>query len=325
MEGLAQDIFAELIDDVCLGLCFEVHRSAKCGFFFLDDVDAESMQEFEIVDKAGVDIFGQVYNQCKNRDCECPNCGRTIAAARFAPHLEKCLGMGRNSSRLANRRLANSNNSSLNKSESDPEDNDDINDNDWSYSSEKKAKKRKADKNPNSPRRAKSLKHKNGEIGSGISDIMKQCGVISEHTKKMCTRSHRCPQHTDDQRRASALETEEVDVDGYDGVENTSYEPSCLWDATSDTSPTDSVSSKNSESPPQPPISCGYDGCGISAKDSVSHGVADDADPEGTTSSDSKKNKKSHIQCSPIPAAQTGMVACSGKKKKRPPTPGSSP
>uniref|UniRef100_A0A8C4RBV0 Ataxin-7-like protein 3 n=1 Tax=Eptatretus burgeri TaxID=7764 RepID=A0A8C4RBV0_EPTBU len=163
--GLTQDIFAELIDDVCLGLCFEVHRSAKCGFFFLDDMDAESMQEFEIVDKAGVDIFGQVYNQCKNRDCECPNCGRTIAAARFAPHLEKCLGMGRNSSRLANRRLANSNNSSLNKSESDPEDNDDINDNDWSYSSEKK----------------------------GLSNLLFLCNDC---------RSHRCPQHTDDQRRS---------------------------------------------------------------------------------------------------------------------------
>ncbi|XP_027529668.1 ataxin-7-like protein 3, partial [Neopelma chrysocephalum] len=58
-------------------------------------------------------------------------------------------------------RIASSNN--LNKSESDQEDNDDINDNDWSYGSEKKAKKRKSDKNPNSPRRSKSLKHKNGE------------------------------------------------------------------------------------------------------------------------------------------------------------------
>ena len=28
---------------------------------------------------------------------------------RFAPHLEKCMGMGRNSSRVASRRLANSN------------------------------------------------------------------------------------------------------------------------------------------------------------------------------------------------------------------------
>ncbi|NXW39435.1 AT7L3 protein, partial [Phaetusa simplex] len=90
----------------------------------------------EIVDQPGVDIFGQVYNQWKNKECVCPNCSRSIAASRFAPHLEKCLGMGRNSSRIANRRIASSNN--MNKSESDQEDNDDINDNDWSYGSEKK-------------------------------------------------------------------------------------------------------------------------------------------------------------------------------------------
>lgn len=106
-----------------------------------------------------MDIFGQVYNQWKNKECECPNCKRLIAASRFAPHLEKCLGMGRNSSRIANRRwvagppprrkrttsepdfflwsrLATNNN--LSKSESDQEDNDDLNDNDWSYGAEKK-------------------------------------------------------------------------------------------------------------------------------------------------------------------------------------------
>lgn len=111
------------------------------------------------MDQPGVDIFGQVYNQWKNKECECPNCKRLIAASRFAPHLEKCLGMGRNSSRIANRRwvvagpsggkrtmtepgfslrrrLATNNN--LSKSESDQEDNDDLNDNDWSYGAEKK-------------------------------------------------------------------------------------------------------------------------------------------------------------------------------------------
>lgn len=60
----------------------------------------------EIVDQPGLDIFGQVYNQWKNKECVCPNCNRSIAASRFAPHLEKCLGMGRNSSRIASRRSA---------------------------------------------------------------------------------------------------------------------------------------------------------------------------------------------------------------------------
>ncbi|XP_066554706.1 ataxin-7-like protein 3 isoform X4 [Amia ocellicauda] len=162
LEAIAHDIYTDLIDDSCLGLCFEVHRAVKCGYFFLDEGDPDNTKDYEIVDQPGVDIFGQVYNQWKNKECVCPNCNRSIAASRFAPHLEKCLGMGRNSSRIANRRIASSNN--MNKSESDQEDNDDINDNDWSYGSEKKAKKRKSDKNPNSPRRSKSLKHKNAVL-----------------------------------------------------------------------------------------------------------------------------------------------------------------
>uniref|UniRef100_A0A671MGG1 Ataxin-7-like protein 3 n=1 Tax=Sinocyclocheilus anshuiensis TaxID=1608454 RepID=A0A671MGG1_9TELE len=136
LEALAHDVYSDLVEDACLGLCFEVHRAVKQGYFFLDETDQESMKDFEIVDQPGVDIFGQVYNQWKNKECVCPNCSRSIAASRFAPHLEKCLGMGRNSSRIANRRIASSNNTS--KSESDQEDNDDINDNDWSYGSEKK-------------------------------------------------------------------------------------------------------------------------------------------------------------------------------------------
>ncbi|XP_056607874.1 ataxin-7-like protein 3 isoform X6 [Triplophysa dalaica] len=166
LEALAHDVYSDLVEDACLGLCFEVHRSVKQGYFFLDETDQESLKDFEIVDQPGVDIFGQVYNQWKNKECVCPNCNRSIAASRFAPHLEKCLGMGRNSSRIANRRIASSNNTS--KSESDQEDNDDINDNDWSYGSEKKPKKRKSEKNPNSPRRSKSLKHKNGELSSSV-------------------------------------------------------------------------------------------------------------------------------------------------------------
>ncbi|XP_075767318.1 ataxin-7-like protein 3 isoform X1 [Pelodiscus sinensis] len=283
LEAIAHEIYTDLVEDACLGLCFEVHRAVKCGYFFLDDTDPDSMKDFEIVDQPGVDIFGQVYNQWKNKECVCPNCSRSIAASRFAPHLEKCLGMGRNSSRIANRRIASSNN--MNKSESDQEDNDDINDNDWSYGSEKKAKKRKSDKNPNSPRRSKSLKHKNGELGgnsdpfkysnsSGISYetlgpeelrslLTTQCGVISEHTKKMCTRSLRCPQHTDEQRRsvrvyllgpsASLPEAEgSMENDSFDVAESQALMSRLQWDGSSDISPSDSASSKastnNSES-----------------------------------------------------------------------------
>ncbi|NWH75393.1 AT7L3 protein, partial [Piaya cayana] len=239
----------------------------------------------EIVDQPGVDIFGQVYNQWKNKECVCPNCSRSIAASRFAPHLEKCLGMGRNSSRIANRRIASSNN--MNKSESDQEDNDDINDNDWSYGSEKKGGGSLCTpqtpalslQNPNSPRRSKSLKHKNGEMGAGVTWgfgnstginyetlgpeelrtlLTTQCGVISEHTKKMCTRSLRCPQHTDEQRRsvrvyllgpsASLPEAEgSVENDSFEVAESQAIMSRLQWDGSSDISPSDSASSKASE------------------------------------------------------------------------------
>ncbi|KAM9392260.1 ataxin-7-like protein 3 isoform 2-T2 [Pholidichthys leucotaenia] len=256
LEALAHEVYTELVDDACLGLCFEVHRAVKQGYFFLDEMDQESMKEFEIIDQPGVDIFGQVYNQWKNKECECPNCKRLIAASRFAPHLEKCLGMGRNSSRIASRRLASNNN--MSKSESDQEDNDDLNDNDWSYGAEKKAKKRKSDKNQNSPRRSKSLKHKNGELVSSVSSepykynystgisyeslgpdevrslLTTQCGVISEHTKKMCTRP--------------ALPSADavVENDGFDIPDGQTLMSRLQWEDSPDISPTDSASSKAS-------------------------------------------------------------------------------
>jgi hypothetical protein len=36
----------------------------------------------------------------------CPSCGRKVAAGRFAPHLEKCMGRGRQASRNANKRIS---------------------------------------------------------------------------------------------------------------------------------------------------------------------------------------------------------------------------
>jgi hypothetical protein len=46
LSSLAQDIYSDLVEDACLGLCFEVHRAVKQGYFFLDDTDQESMKDF---------------------------------------------------------------------------------------------------------------------------------------------------------------------------------------------------------------------------------------------------------------------------------------
>ncbi|NWS26243.1 AT7L3 protein, partial [Polioptila caerulea] len=222
----------------------------------------------EIVDQPGVDIFGQVYNQWKNKECVCPNCSREDVGQPLAMiSLPSPL------------RIASSNN--LNKSESDQEDNDDINDNDWSYGSEKKvlASHRVWLGSPLQlllflPASLSLPGEQAGRPGSpvGHSPVPpkltcpfppQQCGVISEHTKKMCTRSLRCPQHTDEQRRAVRVyllgpSASLPEAEG--GVENDSFEVAesqalmsrLQWDGSSDISPSDSASSKastnNSES-----------------------------------------------------------------------------
>lgn len=83
------------------------------------------------MDEIGLDVFGQVPMK-KQLECICPNCQRNLAASRFAPHLEKCMGMGRSSSRIANRRIANSG--------KDAGSDDDENDDDWTYHSDRRGK-----------------------------------------------------------------------------------------------------------------------------------------------------------------------------------------
>lgn len=77
----------------------------------------EVSKDLQVVSAEGVDIFGEPLAKKHNFECECPRCHRTLAAQRFAPHLEKCMGMGRNSSRIASRRLAQGSSSSQQSSQ----------------------------------------------------------------------------------------------------------------------------------------------------------------------------------------------------------------
>jgi len=51
--------------------------------------------------KGVVDMFGNHVQPVALDQVSCPNCGRAMAAGRFAPHLEKCMGRGRQASRAA--------------------------------------------------------------------------------------------------------------------------------------------------------------------------------------------------------------------------------
>lgn len=86
-----------LIDDVIFCECLQVHRAAKMGMIFTEACD----EMYRIKEGSGLDVFGQPLNKKKQLNCTCPQCGRNIAASRLAPHLEKCMGMGRLSARAA--------------------------------------------------------------------------------------------------------------------------------------------------------------------------------------------------------------------------------
>lgn len=219
-----------------------------------------------------MDVFGQ-HPVKKSQECNCPNCDRGVAACRFATHLEKCMGMGRNSSRIASRRIANNTKDLSNFSGIISDDEDDV---DWSMNNDKR--KRKKDRNGIKKYKQQKTGQRNGDStevlytsnenspsnyeNMSIEDkktLLNQiCGVISEHTKKLCTRSVRCPQHTDDQRREMRANLDGVGQDGItvDVVETNdeesqhSRENFTKWDqeGSSHSSPADSTSTTSTNS-----------------------------------------------------------------------------
>uniref|UniRef100_A0A914D1X5 SAGA-associated factor 11 n=1 Tax=Acrobeloides nanus TaxID=290746 RepID=A0A914D1X5_9BILA len=101
-----------ILDDVLLGAGFKFHREMSIGRHFIPSKIFEAHETSIIETFDRTDIFGNEPTNSRNHrapdcvKCICLECNQPIAAARFAPHLEKCIGMGRNSSRVARKRLA---------------------------------------------------------------------------------------------------------------------------------------------------------------------------------------------------------------------------
>ena len=203
------------------------------------------------------------------------------------------MGMGRNSSRIASRRIAN-NSKDLTTFTGIVSDDDD--DADWSLGNDKRKRK----KEKNGLKKSKqfktgkitptlSQKKNGGSNGSGAGSdelvltsgenspsnfealsveekrtlLQQICGVISEHTKKLCTRSIRCPQHTDEQRKEMRANLEaqnssqdvassvNVDGDSFEETDNQNLrENLSRWDreGSNHSSPADSASTTSTSS-----------------------------------------------------------------------------
>lgn len=103
---LSAHVFDELLDSIITDVASECHRVAKLG---LDRNLEEEEEELRLSAQARatvadpsnssetngkyvVDIFGRTHPPVATEIFECMNCGRSIMAGRFAPHLEKCMG-----------------------------------------------------------------------------------------------------------------------------------------------------------------------------------------------------------------------------------------
>ncbi|KAI8902997.1 hypothetical protein BC833DRAFT_6311 [Globomyces pollinis-pini] len=113
------------------------HQKDELVSFIYEDIELESLLEVYFEFLHDFKLLNSVCNRCNkkcyaflskttnpNLDCfgndpsiisqtdkyECPQCNVGFPAARFAPHLEKCLGMGRQSRSV---RSSNNNNKSI--------------------------------------------------------------------------------------------------------------------------------------------------------------------------------------------------------------------
>ncbi|XP_045453062.1 SAGA-associated factor 11 homolog [Melitaea cinxia] len=217
-EDAANFIFESVCEDVTLGVLFEFHHGLKTGLTELIEGEKEEEEGYKIVNSPECDVFGfSILKKTPDSNCSCPNCERPVSATRFAPHLEKCMGMGRNSSRIASRRIASNSREPTSYAGLLSDDEDDA---DWSggsIQSDRRKRRMKNNHNKRSNKIHKGHRNNNGNHNSDSNEgatyetmsanekknlLLQICGVVSEHTKKLCTRSTRCPQHTEEQRRA---------------------------------------------------------------------------------------------------------------------------
>ncbi|KAL3310403.1 hypothetical protein Ciccas_011032 [Cichlidogyrus casuarinus] len=99
-DQIVNEFVDELIDACLFEDVLAMHRAIKLGYFHIisppvNDPTTESMNA--------------IRNDCNNSKfhpyVKCVKCNSKVAATRYASHLSNCMGLGRNSSRRANRRI----------------------------------------------------------------------------------------------------------------------------------------------------------------------------------------------------------------------------
>jgi len=186
-------VFDEILNELCLEVCYEVHRNKKLGINGSEPL-AKKGHDILTGQKLAVNNGEEPRNYIEK--VLCPNCGQFCGPSFFARHLDNCM--------LSNRRRA----AHTGKQRTlVVESFDDNEDEDGTYSD--KATNKKATK-PARVRKTKDFSSREKSIIERLKEseplqfLVKQlqlkCGVISQKTGRMCTKTLRCPQHRPKQR-----------------------------------------------------------------------------------------------------------------------------
>lgn len=92
LEIATNYLYNSLLDETILGCVFEVHYTTTSGLSDALEGIPEQQDQFNIVDMPDIDIFGATNTKIA-MVCTCPKCFQGVSASRFAPHMEKCMGM----------------------------------------------------------------------------------------------------------------------------------------------------------------------------------------------------------------------------------------
>ena len=86
----AQTLLNELLNEMSVDMCFEVHREAKTGQLQVQDLyDSTAVQAIARQAPSPVPLAARKAPNAPSLICY--NCERSVSASRFAPHLDKCM------------------------------------------------------------------------------------------------------------------------------------------------------------------------------------------------------------------------------------------
>lgn len=91
VEAATEYLYDSLLDEAVLGAVFEWHYAQRTGLLAAVEGELEDQRPFQLVSGPDIDVFGTNCTKIQ-MDVTCPKCDRSVAASRFAPHLEKCMG-----------------------------------------------------------------------------------------------------------------------------------------------------------------------------------------------------------------------------------------